>query len=45
MIVDVKSGWLIESTVDQDIELDVEQNGQRFPATISGSIKTVSAKK
>lgn len=45
MIVDVKSGWLIESTVDQEIEMDVEQSGQKFPATISGTIKTTSVKK
>ncbi len=45
MIVDVNTGWLIESSVDQEIELDIDQNGQKFPATISGTIKTVSAKK
>jgi hypothetical protein len=45
MIVDVNTGWLIESTINQDIELDVEQNGQKFPATISGTINTTSAKK
>lgn len=45
MIVDVNTGWLIESTIDQDIELDIEQNGQKFPATIGGIIKTTSAKK
>lgn len=44
MIIDVKSGWLIESIVDQEIELDIEQNGQKFPATISGSITTTSVK-
>jgi hypothetical protein len=45
MVVDVKTGWLIESTINQDIELDVEQNGQKFPATISGTIVTSSSKK
>lgn len=45
MIVDVKTGWLIESSIDQDMNLDLEQNGQKFPATISGTIKTTSAKK
>jgi hypothetical protein len=44
MIVDVKTGWLIESNTSQELELDIEQNGQRFPATISGTIKTVCAK-
>ena len=45
MIVNTKTGWLIESNVDQEIEMDMEQNGQKFPATISGTIKTTSVKK
>jgi hypothetical protein len=44
MIVDLKTGWLIESTTSQDLELEVEQNGQKYPATISGTIKTVCAR-
>lgn len=44
MIVDVKTGWLIESTVDQELELDIEQNGMKFPATISGTTVTTSSK-
>lgn len=44
MIVDVKTGWLIESTLDQDIEMDIEQAGQKFPANISGTIVTTSVK-
>ncbi len=45
MRVDVKTGWLIESVLNQEIELDIEQNGQTFPATISGTITTTSEKK
>jgi hypothetical protein len=45
MIVDVKTGWLIESNIDQELNLDMDQGGQKFPATISGTIKTTSAKK
>jgi len=44
MIVDVKTGWLIESNMDQEIEMDIEQAGQKMPATISGTIKTTSVK-
>jgi hypothetical protein len=44
MVVDVKTGWLIESKINQELELDIEQNGQKFPATISGSIVTTSVK-
>jgi len=45
MRVDVNTGWLIESVLNQEIELDIEQNGQKFPATISGTITTTSVKK
>jgi hypothetical protein len=44
MIIDISTGWLIESTVDQDLKLDLDQNGQKFPATINGTIKTISTK-
>ena len=44
MIVDIKTGWLIESTMDQDLELDIEQNGMSFPATITGTTTTTSSK-
>lgn len=44
MVVDVKTGWLIKSTMDQEIEMDIEQNGMKFPATTSGTIVTTSAK-
>ncbi len=42
MIVDVKTGWLIKSTMDQEIEMEIEQNGMKFPATISGTTITTS---
>jgi len=45
MRVDVNTGWLIESVLNQEIELDIEQNGQTFPATISGTVTTTSEKK
>lgn len=45
MRVDVNTGWLIESVLNQEIELDIEQNGQKFPATISGTVTTTSEKK
>jgi len=44
MLVNVKTGWLIESTIDQEMTLDIEQNGQKFPAAISGTITTKSSK-
>jgi hypothetical protein len=43
--VDVKTGWLIKSEVEQELKLDIEQNGAKFPATISGVITTTSKKK
>jgi hypothetical protein len=45
MRVDVNTGWLIESVLNQEIELDIEQNGQTFPATITGTVTTTSEKK
>jgi len=44
MVVDVKTGWLIKSTMDQEIEMDIEQNGMKFPATINGTTVTTSTK-
>ena len=45
MIVDVDTGWLIESTLNQELDLDIEQNGAKFPATISGTTITKSTLK
>jgi hypothetical protein len=44
MIIDLNTGWLVESKLDQEIELDIEQNGQKFPATISGTITMTSSR-
>jgi len=44
MVVDVKTGWLIKSTMDQEISMDIEQNGMKFPATINGTTVTTSTK-
>lgn len=44
MIVDAKTGWLIESKMDQELSMDIEQNGMKFPATVSGTTLTTSAK-
>jgi len=45
MIIDSKTGWLIESNVDQNMKLFIEQNGTKFPATIDGTVNTTSKKK
>jgi hypothetical protein len=45
MIVDTQTGWLIESSIDQELTLDIEQGGQKFPATITGTTTSTSAKK
>ena len=45
MIVDTQTGWLIKSTIDQELTLDIEQAGQKFPATISGTTTSTSMKK
>ena len=44
MTVDTETGWLIESKIDQEIKMDIEQNGMKVPATISGTTTTVSTK-
>lgn len=45
MIIDTKTGWLVESNIDQELSMDLDQNGQKIPATISGTIKTTASKK
>ncbi len=45
MIVNTQTGWLISSTIDQELTLDIEQAGQKFPATISGTTISTSVKK
>ncbi len=44
MIVNTETGWLIESKIDQDIQMDIDQNGVKVPATISGTTTTVANK-
>ncbi len=45
MIVDRKTGWTIQSDMDMETELELEQNEMKFPATISGTINMVSSLK
>jgi len=44
MIVNTETGWLIESKIDQEIQMNLEQNGITMPATISGTTTTTSTK-
>ena len=44
MTVDRKTGWVVHSTFDQDFEMQMEQQGMSFPATISGSYEINSKK-
>jgi len=43
--VDRKSGWTLKSEMDMETELELEQNGMKFPATISGTILLESEQK
>jgi hypothetical protein len=44
MTVDRKTGWTTHSSFDQDFEMQMEQQGMSFPATISGSYEINSKK-
>ncbi len=44
MVVDLKTGWLIKSTIDQELSMNIKQGGQVFPATISGTTVSTSKK-
>jgi hypothetical protein len=44
MTVDRKTGWVVYSTFDQDFEMQMEQQGMSFPASISGSYEIKSEK-
>ncbi len=44
MTVDRKTGWVMHSTFDQDFEMQMEQQGMSFPASISGSYEINSEK-
>lgn len=43
--IDLKTGWLIKSEIEQNLKLDIEQDGVKFPATINGLITAKSGKK
>ena len=38
IIVNAKTGWTTESTMDMEMELEIDQGGVKFPASISGTI-------
>ncbi|NOY51209.1 MAG: hypothetical protein GXO88_11705 [Chlorobi bacterium] len=40
LLVNTKTGWTISSEMDMDMSMELEQNGTKFPATISGTIST-----
>lgn len=44
MIVNTASGWLIESLLTQNLEMDIEQDGVILPAKSTGTIKNSSTK-
>lgn len=43
--VNPKNGWTTSSNMDMEVELEIEQGGMKFPATISGTIEVESSKK
>jgi hypothetical protein len=38
IIVNTKTGWTVSSEMDMDMNMELEQNGTKFPASISGTI-------
>lgn len=44
IIVNPKTGWTTESNMDMEIELEIDQGGMKFPASISGTITLKSTK-
>jgi hypothetical protein len=44
MTVNPKNGWTTSSDLDMEMELEIEQGGMKFPATISGTISMESTK-
>ncbi len=44
MTVDRKTGWVTHSTFDQDFDLQMEQQGMSFPASVSGTYEINSKK-
>lgn len=43
--VDKKTGWVLKSSIEQNIHMEVEKDGEKFPATISGTVSLISAEK
>ncbi len=44
MTVDRKTGWVVHASFDQDFDMQMEQQGMSFPATVSGSYEINSEK-
>lgn len=45
IIIDRNTGWTAESEMDMELEMELDQNGMKFPATISGNIIVTSNEK
>lgn len=45
MIINPKTGWTISSDMDMEMTMEMEQGGNKFPATISGNIIVESQEK
>jgi hypothetical protein len=43
MTVDTKTGWLIKSVIDQELEMDIDQGVQKIPASVSGTTTITSS--
>ena len=43
--IDISTGWTTKLSVDQEVKMEVEQNGTSIPMTISGTIVKTSEKK
>jgi hypothetical protein len=44
MIVDINTGWLVNSLLNQTFAMEINQGGMVFPATAVGTIKNTSTK-
>ncbi len=45
LIIDKKTGWTNHATIDQELKMEMNNNGMTFPATISGTTEVTSKKK
>ena len=45
LILNRKTGWTIHSTVDQELNMEINTNGMSMPATLSGTTEVDSKKK